>query len=162
MEHISNVRKLHPKLKKSRKNLKKLEGLPKYKPPGIDIAIQGKSVDSYKIRISGARNKEQLYNIKTFIYVLLHLYIETYILNKKNRQIIKDKLEKLTYIAKRRSKVDHLVNYTKEVKVIKEMTNFDKQRLGFKPEKGQNQWTRSCQNSGNDKKEDHSNIMLKP
>src|SRR4029078_2767794 len=25
-------------------------------------------------------------------------------------------------------------------------------RIGFKPEKGQNQWTRSCQNSGNDKK----------
>jgi len=28
----------------------------------------------------------------------------------------------------------------------------DKKRIGFKPEKGENQWTRSCQNSGNDKR----------
>ena len=32
------------------------------------------------------------------------------------------------------------------------MTQIDKRRIGFKPEKGQNQWTRSCQNSGDDKK----------
>ena len=32
------------------------------------------------------------------------------------------------------------------------MTQLDKKRLGFTPEEGQNQWTRSCQNSGNDKK----------
>ena len=28
----------------------------------------------------------------------------------------------------------------------------NRKRLAFKPEKGQNQWTRSCQNSGNDKR----------
>ena len=32
------------------------------------------------------------------------------------------------------------------------MTQMDKRRIGFKPDKGQNQWTRSCQNSGDDKK----------
>ena len=32
------------------------------------------------------------------------------------------------------------------------MTSLDKERLGFKPEKGQNQWTRSCQNSGDNKR----------
>ena len=32
------------------------------------------------------------------------------------------------------------------------MTQIDKRRIGFRPERGQNQWTRSCQNSGNDKK----------
>lgn len=32
------------------------------------------------------------------------------------------------------------------------MTQIDKKRLGFTPEEGQNQWTRSCQNSGNDKR----------
>lgn len=32
------------------------------------------------------------------------------------------------------------------------MTQVDKKRLGFTPDEGQNQWTRSCQNSGNDKK----------
>jgi hypothetical protein len=28
----------------------------------------------------------------------------------------------------------------------------DKTRLGYRPQEGQNQWTRNCQNSGNDKK----------
>ena len=32
------------------------------------------------------------------------------------------------------------------------MIKMDKERIGFKPEKGQNQWTRACQNSGNNKK----------
>ena len=39
------------------------------------------------------------------------------------------------------------------------MTKLDKERIGFKPEKGQNQWTRSCQNSGDNKKEDPLSIM---
>jgi hypothetical protein len=32
------------------------------------------------------------------------------------------------------------------------MTSIDKMRIGFKPEKGENQYSRSCQNSGDDKK----------
>ena len=38
------------------------------------------------------------------------------------------------------------------------MATIDKQRIGFKPEKGQNQWSRSCQNSGTDKKDNHTSI----
>jgi len=152
MEEIEKVRQRYPNIKLSRKFLKKLENIPKYKPPGIGIDVQGKQRDKYKIRISGARDKEQLDRIIHFMNILIHLYIETYLYKRPERQELKQKLKELTNIAKRRSKVDEIVYYSKEVKTVKHMTQMDKKRIGFKPEKGQNQWTRSCQNSGNDKK----------
>ena len=152
MEEIDRVRSKYTNIKKSRKILKKLENIPKYKPPGIGIDIQGKQRDKYKIRISGARDKLQLDRIILFMNILIYLYIETYLYKKPDRQNLKEKLKKLTNIAKRRNKVDEIVNYNKEIKSVKQMTQIDKKRIGFKPEKGQNQWTRSCQNSGNDKK----------
>lgn len=152
MEDIQKTRAKYPNLKKSRKVLKKLENIPKYKPPGIGIDIQGKQREKYKIRISGARDKNQLTRIITFMNILIYLYIDTYLYKKKERQVLKEKLKKLTNIAKRRSKVDELVDYSKETKTVKQMTQIDRRRIGFKPEKGQNQWTRSCQNSGDDKK----------
>jgi hypothetical protein len=148
IEEVDKVRKRHPNLRKARKVLKKLENIPKYKPPGIGIDIQGKQRENYKVRISGARSKSQLFRMIDFMNILLFLYMETYLLNIKERQIIKEKLKKLNNIAKRRSKVDNIVDYEKEVKEIKQMAQLDKQRIGFKPEKGQNQWSRSCQNSG--------------
>ena len=152
MEEIDKVRSKYTNIKKSRKILKKLENIPKYKPPGIGIDIQGKQRDKYKIRISGARDKLQLDRIIIFMNILIHLYIETYLYKDPKRQNLKEKLKMLTNIAKRRNKVDDIVNYNKEIKTVKQMTQLDKKRIGFKPEKGQNQWTRSCQNSGNDKK----------
>jgi len=152
LEDIEKVKHRFPNLKKSRKILKKLENIPKYKPPGIGIDVQGKQKDKYKIRISGARDKEQLDRIINFMNILIYLYIDTYLYKKKDRQILKEKLKKLTNIAKRRSKVDDVAKYSKEIKSVKAMTQVDKRRLGFKPEKGQNQWTRACQNSGTDKK----------
>jgi len=152
LEEIQRTKAKYPNLKKSRKILKKLDNVPKYKPPGIGIDIQGKQRERYKIRISGARNKEQLDRIISFMNILIYLYIETYLYKKKDRQVLKDRLKKLTNIAKRRSKVDDMVDYSKEIKSVKQMTKMDQRRIGFKPERGQNQWTRSCQNSGNDKK----------
>jgi hypothetical protein len=46
--------------------LKKIQKLPKTKKPGIGIDIQGRDIDNYKIRITGARNKEQLDEITSF------------------------------------------------------------------------------------------------
>jgi hypothetical protein len=152
LESIQKTRSKYPNLKKSRKVLKKLENIPKYKAPGIGIDVQGKQRERYKIRISGARNKEQLRRIIEFMNILIYLYVETYLYKKKDKQFLKEKLKKLTNIAKRRSKVDVSVSYEKEIKTVKQMTQIDKRRIGFKPEKGQNQWTRSCQNSGEDKK----------
>ena len=140
-------------LNRTKKNLRKLKSMPKSKPPGIGIDIQGRKVDNYKIRITGARSKEQLEEIVEFIKVLMFLYIETYLNKNPKYQKIKTILTKLNKIAKRRNKVNDFVNYndTNDIKV-RQITELDKKRLGFKPEEGQSQWSRSCQNSGTDKK----------
>jgi len=61
---------------------------------------------------------------------------------------LKDKLKELTKIAKRRNKVMDLVFKSEETKTVKHMAKQDKERIGYKPEEGQTQWTRCCQNSG--------------
>ncbi len=139
-------------LEKIKKNLKKIKSMPKSKPPGIGIDIQGRSQDKYKIRITGSRSKEQLNEIVSFVKVLIYIYIETYLNKKPKYQKIKSTLEKLNKIAKRRNKVKEIVNYDESISKVKEITSLDKKRLGFRPEEGQNQWTRSCQNSGDNKK----------
>lgn len=139
-------------LEKTKTTLKKLKLLPKSKPPGIGIDIQGRTPDKYKIRITGARSKTQLNEIISFVKVLIYLYYQTYLLKNTKFQKIKDKLLKLSKVAKRRNKVREIVNYDNTMEKVKDITSLDKKRLGFKPEEGQNQWTRSCQNSGNDKK----------
>lgn len=151
-EEVQKIKQRYPYLKKSRKILKKLESVPKYKSPGISIDIIGKQKENYKIRISGVRDKEQLDRMIQFMNILLYLYSETYLLKKPDLQLLKEKLKKLTKIAKRRSKVMDLQTYTTDAKVVKEMAKKDKERIGYKPEEGQNQWTRCCQNSGDGKK----------
>jgi len=139
-------------IKKSKKVLKKLKSLPKSKPPGIGIDIQGRERDRYKIRIAGARNKYQLEEIVNFMKVLIFLYSEAYLYKKSKYQKLKDQLSKLSKVAKRRNKVVEFVDYETPIKTVKAITALDKSRLGYRPEEGQNQWTRNCQNSGNDKK----------
>ena len=151
-EEIQSVREKYPNLKKSRKILKKLENIPKYKPPGIGVDIQGKTRNKYKMRIAGARDREQLDRIIVFMNVLIYLYIETYLYKRADRQKMKDKLKRLTKIAKRRGKVEEIVNHESSIKTVKQMTSIDKKRLSYKAEEDQNQWTRNCQNSGDDKK----------
>jgi hypothetical protein len=161
LEEIQKVKAKFPNMGKSKKStLKKSDEIPKFKPPGIGIDIQGKIPEKYKIRISGAREQNQLERIIIFMNILIYLYSETYINKNPEYQEIKDKLKKLTNIAKRRGKVDEVVNYQKEIKTVKQMTQIDKKRLGFTPEEGQNQWTRSCQNSGNDKKRRPQQTLL--
>ena len=139
-------------IRRSTKILKKIKSTPSTKPPGIGIDIQGRDKDKYKIRITGARNKDQLDEIIDFMKVLIYLYVETFLYKKKEYIKIKEKLKTLTKIAKRRNKVIEIVDYEQKEKTVKTITSLDKARLGFKPDKGQNQWTRSCQNSGDDKK----------
>ena len=139
-------------IKKSKKLIKHLKSLPRSKPPGIDISIQGRDRDRYKIRITGARDKNQLDEIIGFMKVLLYLYIETYLYKRKEYQKLREVLKTLNKIAKRRNKVIEIVDYETSIKNVKIITSLDKKRLGYKPEEGQNQWTRNCQNSGTDKK----------
>ncbi|QTF49239.1 putative early transcription factor large subunit [Acanthamoeba polyphaga mimivirus] len=152
LEEINAVRERYPNIKKSRKVLKKLENIPKYKPPGIGVDIQGKTRNNYKMRIAGARDRAQLNRIITFMNILIYLYAETYLYKRPDRQRMKDLLQKLTKIARRRNKVDEIVNHETPIKSVKQMTNIDRKRLTSKTEDDQNQWTRDCQNSGEDKK----------
>ena len=153
-EKIENVKKKYPVIKKSRKVLNRLETAPKYNHPGIGIDIQGKSRQNYKIRIAGARNKSQLDRSIKFMNILIYLYIETYLNKNKDYQRLKDKLKDLVNIAKRRNKVDEIVDLEDvEVKTVKKITKFDSDRLGYRPEDGESHWTRSCQNSGTKKRQ---------
>lgn len=139
-------------IKKSKKVLKKLKSMPKSKPPGIGIDIQGRDRDRYKIRITGARNKDQLHEIVEFMKILIYLYSETYLFKKSKFQKLKNQLSQLSKVARRRNRVKEFVSYETPIKNVKAITSLDKSRLGYRPDEGQNQWTRNCQNSGNDKK----------
>jgi hypothetical protein len=152
-KEIDNVKKKYGKfIKKSPSMQKKIKSLPRSKPPGIGIDIQGRDRDKYKIRITGARNKEQLDDIIDLMRVLIFLYSEIYLYKNKDYLKLKDTLNLLTNIAKRRNKVAEVVYSDDNVKTVRTITSLDKSRLGFRPEKGQHQWTRSCQNSGKDNK----------
>jgi hypothetical protein len=152
LEKIEDVIKKNPLLKKSRRILKKLENIPKFKPPGIGIDIQGRAKENYKIRICGARSQEQLEEILDFIAILLYIYVDTYLKKNSIRLKIKEKLKILNNIAKRRNKVADVIEVLHDINNVKEITKLDKERIGFKPEKGQSQWTRACQNSGDKKR----------
>ena len=152
-KELDFVREKYMKIiKKSKKLLKHLKSLPNSKPPGIDISIQGRDREKYKIRITGAKDKNQLDEIISFMKVLIFLYCETYLYKRKEYQQLKEILLTLHKIAKRRNKVIDIVDYESSIKNVKIITSLDKKRLGYKPEEGQSQWTRNCQNSGNDKK----------
>ena len=86
-------------------NAYKVKSLPKSKPPGIGIDIQGRDIDRYKIRITGARNKYQLEEIVNFMKILIYLYSETYLYKKNKYQKLKSQLSQLNKVAKRRNKV---------------------------------------------------------
>jgi hypothetical protein len=152
LKKIIEIKQKYPYLKKSRNILKKLDNISKYKTPGINIDIQGKNKDNYKIRISGTSSKSQLNKIIIFMNILIHLYIETYLHKKSEFIKLKKKLSSLNNIAKRRNKVQDIIEVNNDIKQVKKITKLDKERLAYKPQKGQNQWTRNCQNSGNKKR----------
>jgi len=149
LNKIINIINKFPKIKKSRKILKKLEIISnKYKSPGVGIHIMGKKKDNYKIIITGVKSKKQLDNIIKLINIILYLYIETYLYKKKDKQFLLKKLIELKNIAKRRNKVNDIINIEENISDIKKMKEKDKERLGFKSDKGENNWGRLCQNSG--------------
>jgi hypothetical protein len=150
---IIKIKEKYPYIKKSRKKLKKMENLKRTNPPGIGLSIQGKSKDNYMIRIFGARNKQQMDKIIHFLNILIYLYTETYLFKKKDKQYLKDKLIKLTNIAKRRNQVKEVVIYSTDKTGVKKLIESDKQRLNMITEKGKIQYSRYCQNNGKQKRQ---------
>ena len=159
LSDINSTRDKYPRVKKSRKILKKIDVIPKYKPPGIGIDIQGKQRDRYKMRVAGSRNKSQLVRILEFMHVFIYLYIEIYLYKRKDMQEMKDRLKRITKVAKRRSKVDVFVDYEIEKKSIKQVVLHDPNRLGYKSENVSGTWARECQNSGDDKQRRPGQIL---
>jgi hypothetical protein len=152
-QKIRETRDKYPFLKKARNILKKFENIPRAKPSGVEVDIQGKTVENYKIRISGARSQWQLNQILQLINVILYLYVDVYHHKNPDRKYMMETLKSLNNIAKRRNKVEIISELIEEVRTIKKMTKLDKDRLGFRPDKGQNHWSRNCQNSGTKKRQ---------
>ena len=144
-----NIINKYPKLKKSRNILKKFEDISnKYKSPGVGIHIMGKERENYKIIITGVKSKNQLNDIVDLLNIILYLYIQIYLYKSKDKLYLLKKLNELINIAKRRNKVNDIIEFDEKISNIKVMTKTDKERLGFKPQKGENNWGRICQNSG--------------
>ena len=62
---------------------------------GIDVNLQGKSKENYKLRISGSRNKHQLESICEFISIMIYLYEDIYIKKNPERKYLIDILKGL-------------------------------------------------------------------
>lgn len=139
-------------IKQSRKVLKKMDELPKYKPPGISIEIQGKTRDNYKIKLDGVKNKKQLQNIVLFTNILIHLYQEVYLKKTPKYEELKIKLKKLNKVAKRKNLVADYVDYdSSDLKKnnnynVKNIIALDSKRL--KTEDSETNYPTQCQNSG--------------
>jgi hypothetical protein len=71
-----------------------------------------------------------------------YLFKKEGILDDKTKKNIFNIFKKLNNIAKRKYNIDHVVDNNIIPKNIKNMIKLDKNRLGLKPEKGQNQWSR--------------------
>jgi hypothetical protein len=147
-QYINKIKTKYAHIIRNSRKTKKIENAPKYKLSGINIEIQGKSLDNYKIRISGTRNHYQLSKITDLLNVIINLYVEIYIEHNAKKGKLLDKLKQLTNVASRRNKVSYVVVKEAQQDVTKKITKIDKTRLGFVPEEGQNQWSRACQNSG--------------
>jgi len=152
MIEINLTKEKYPNVRKSRRVLRKMENIPKYKTPGIGLDILGKQRDKYKLRIAGARNKEQLENIVSFMHIFIYLYVETYLYKKPDRKRMIDRLAKLVKIAMRRNKVDVYVDYDQEAKNVKQIIALDRKNLGYNTGDSANSWPTECQNSGEDKR----------
>jgi hypothetical protein len=154
IEEIKNVKHKYSsslrskKMKYEKESDDNKKNAPKVKPAGIDVNVQGKTPDKYKIGVNGARNKEQLNSILQFLNILLYLYNETYIVGTKRYVAIKEKFHDLVNIARRHGKIMEVADLPKGPSALKQMIAQDKNRLGYEPNEGENQWSRLCQNSG--------------
>ena len=146
--YFDDVMKKYPTLKKNLRYLKKVDQIGKYKMDGVDVSIQGKSIDVYTIRLSGVRNKEQMQNINDILSVLLFLYNEIYIKKTKDFNEFLNILNKIKNIAERRNFVSETVNYSNDNLKIKQIQQNDQIYTGYKTSKGVTSWSRLCQNSG--------------
>lgn len=114
---------------------------------GIEVAIQGKEIDKYKIRIEGSRSFYEINKITEYINKIIFIYCSLYIKNNSKYKFILDELKNITHIPKRKYEV--LEFEEKEIsqnyKILNEMKNKDS-RINTK--NTESRYSRECQNSG--------------
>lgn len=167
-QYFNDTINKYPNIKKNTKKLKSISEIGKDKMDGIDIGIQGKTIDNYKIRLSGVRSIEQLNDINNIINTLLFLYDEIYIKKTTAFKYLLDLLNKIKNIAERRNYVSEFVKYESSTSDIKQMQSIDNIYVGYDTGKGIAKHSRICQNSGKDNRrrplqftDDNINNLLK-
>lgn len=143
--HIEQVKKKKNFFqKRGAKQLRNLAELSVFKTPGINIQIQGKRQQLYKFRMNGVPSELQLFRIIDFINILLYLYVEIYLYKNVKKEYIKNFLKDLTNVASRRNLVEKIEVEEQTKTNIKTLSNIDKERFGFVPEPGKNNYSRNC------------------
>lgn len=147
-QYFNDTINKYPNIKKNSKKLKSINEIGRNKMEGVDIGIQGKSIENYKIRLSGVRNFEQLEDINNIVNILLYLYDEIYIKKTTMYKYLLDLLNKIKNIAERRNFVTEFVKYEPSTSDIKQMQKIDNIYVGYDTGKGIAKHSRICQNSG--------------
>lgn len=119
----------------------------KFVKKGIEVAIQGKQIDKYKIRIEGSRSFYEIKMITEYINKILYLYSSIYIKNINKYLYIKNELKNISHIPKRKGEVSELQEkeISQNYKILNEMKSKDN-RINTKNK--QSRYSRECQNSG--------------
>lgn len=143
INQIENVQQKYKFSKRKKvKTSKRIDKLPRYKQPGININIQRSQLTKYIVRITGCKGKQLLRRIIIFMSIFMFLYFELVVL-KKYPNIYSD-LEKIASIS---LKINKSSSITEEINMntnIKHLVQLDKDRFGFTPKVGTNNYSRMC------------------
>lgn len=145
--YFNNVIEKYPKITQYKKKTKYINENIKYKTSGIEVSIQGKKQENYKIRLSGIRNVEQLILINNIINTILYLYVEIYLNKNDKYDYVKNILNSIRNIAERRYLVSNFVDYSNEPSNIKKYEKYDKLRIGYSATDNILSYSRACQNT---------------
>jgi len=148
-KYYTDTKNKYINIKKTRKVLRKIETINRYKQSGIEINILGMKKDDYSIKINGAKNRSQLAHILQFCYSFLTLYYDIHILKNSKSKLIKLMINRFTNVARR---IGYIKNIEDNLEVkdefgsIKAMTNIDRERLGIQKIDGESlYYSRLCQ-----------------
>ena len=131
------------KIKKNNKNINNNNLIfPTFKEPGISIKFHSLESKRKLIRITGCNNINIFFNLLDFLSVFIYSFVEIYIKNKL--QNIKNELESITNVILKFDKIRDIQQIESKLTNIKKLTLLDKERFGFTPNKGENNYSRMC------------------
>lgn len=125
--------------------VKPMSAIKRVKPSGVSIEIQGKTEESYKIRVIGAKDERQMHAIFRFVNRLLVLYVESLVLRLPQRKALTTTLSSIAELAEKRLLLRDVVQETQGNRE-EELRKYDADKLSAS--RGRVSYTRECQNSG--------------